>query len=236
VVVDKQVQMKQQCCPHLPATLTRQGVKLPLTALDLVAKALTITPLAPPGCAPSQQPIPFKAYVEAAGALYVPRFSPLPIKLQGEPPEASSCAERLVFAGTLRTTQQAVVQDAVKQCKNLGGGMLVLPTGFGKTVCALYIACVLGVKTLVLAHKSFLLDQWAERIAQYIPAARVGRIQRDTVDVQDKDIILGMLQSISQRDYDKAAFDGIGLTIVDEVRTDCWCLAPTSTHRKKHLC
>lgn len=205
--------------------LTRKGVliprqqgPLPEEELKRLLARLVVTPLAPEGTAPSHAPRPFKVYAVEPGAIYVPRFfvdPALPPAL-GAPEAAPS--QRLVFRGVLRDRQVAVVQAAVRQCREVGGGLLVLPTGCGKTVCALWIACALGVRTLVLAHKSFLLDQWAERIAQYVPGAGVGRIQQGTVDVVGKDIVLGMMQSMSKRDYGKEAFTGFGLTIVDEVR------------------
>ena len=38
-----------------------------------------------------------------------------------------------------------------------GGGLLEIPCGRGKTVMALKILAELGVKTLVIVHKGFLL-------------------------------------------------------------------------------
>jgi len=38
-----------------------------------------------------------------------------------------------------------------------GGGILSIPPGKGKTIIALYLACLLKVKTLVIVHKSFLV-------------------------------------------------------------------------------
>ncbi|MGA0770156.1 MAG: hypothetical protein ACO3QB_16775, partial [bacterium] len=38
------------------------------------------------------------------------------------------------------------------------------------------MACWLKRKTLVVVHKNFLLSQWIERIQQFAPKARIGRI------------------------------------------------------------
>ena len=54
--------------------------------------------------------------------------------------------------------------------------------GKGKTVMALYIIAKLKKKTLVIVHKSFLLNQWIERIEQFLPDARVGKIQGQIID------------------------------------------------------
>ncbi|KAF6252700.1 type III restriction enzyme [Scenedesmus sp. NREL 46B-D3] len=208
-----------------PLLLTRKGLKVCKEAADgdaiaSLKRSLTIAPLAAAGQSSLQAPpVPFPAYVESATALYVPRFFPgvaAALPLTADAGADAAAAAGLVFCGSLRQAQADVVKAGIEQCHRLGGGLLVLPTGFGKTVCALWMACALGKRTLVLAHKGFLLDQWAERIAQYVPAARVGRIQQGTVDVEGKDIVLGMMQSVSMRDYPASVFDGFGLTIVDE--------------------
>lgn len=70
-------------------------------------------------------------------------------------------------------------------------------------------------KTLIIVHKEFLLDQWVERIRQFVPRASVGRLQGPTVDV-DKDIVIGMLQSLSMREYPPHVLSGFGTVIIDE--------------------
>lgn len=70
---------------------------------------------------------------------------------------------------------------------------------------------------MVVVHKRFLMDQWADRIAQFVPSARVGRLQQSTADVEGRDIVVGMLQSIAMRDYEPEVFEGFGLVIFDEV-------------------
>jgi len=85
------------------------------------------------------------------------------------------------------------------------------------TVLSLDIISRLKKKTLIIVHKEFLLNQWIERIQQFLPTARVGRIQGQIVDIQDKDIVIGMLQSISMKDYHESTFQSFGLTIIDEV-------------------
>ena len=84
------------------------------------------------------------------------------------------------------------------------------------TVMALNIICQLQYKTLVIVHKEFLMNQWIERIEQFIPDAKIGKIQGKVVDVKNKDIVVGMLQSLSMKEYDRSLFSPFGLTIVDE--------------------
>lgn len=87
------------------------------------------------------------------------------------------------------------------------------------TVMGLNIISKLKQKTLVIVHKEFLMNQWIERIEQFLPNARVGRIQGQKIDIENKDIVLGMLQSLSMIDYDIKLFRQFGFTIVDECFT-----------------
>ncbi len=85
------------------------------------------------------------------------------------------------------------------------------------TVVSLCVACAMGLKTMVVVHKQFLMDQWEERIRKFVPLARVGRLQQNIEDVDQCDIVVGMLQSIAMREYDEDVFEDFGLVIFDEV-------------------
>jgi len=95
------------------------------------------------------------------------------------------------------------------------GGILQLPPGFGKTVMALYIICKLKVKTLIIVHKEFLLNQWKERIEQYIPNCSVGIIKQKKIEV-DNNIVIASLQSLCMKTYEDNIFNGFGFVIIDE--------------------
>jgi superfamily II DNA or RNA helicase len=61
------------------------------------------------------------------------------------------------------------------------------------------------------------MNQWIERINRYYPNARIGKIQGKIIDIDNKDIVLAMLQSLSMKDYPSTMFDSFGFTIIDEV-------------------
>ena len=122
----------------------------------------------------------------------------------------------LNFLIDLRDNQKPVVKKFIKAAKEVGGGVISVPCGFGKTVLALYLVAALKVKTIVIVHKEFLMDQWKERIEFFLPEARVGKIQGDVVKIEDKDIVIGMLQSISMKDYPDDVFSSFGFVIYDE--------------------
>ena len=84
------------------------------------------------------------------------------------------------------------------------------------TIMALYIIAKLKLKTLVIVHKEFLLNQWIEKINEFLPDAKIGKIQGQIIDIEDKDIVIGMLQSLSMKEYPEDTFDSFGFTILDE--------------------
>jgi len=97
------------------------------------------------------------------------------------------------------------------------GAILEVPCGRGKTVMALKIISLLQKKTLILVHKEFLMNQWIERIGEFMPTSRVGIIQGQKFEIEDKDIVIGMIQTLYDRPFPANAFTSFGLTIIDEV-------------------
>ena len=91
------------------------------------------------------------------------------------------------------------------------------------TVMALKIISLIRQKTLIIVHKEFLLNQWIERIQEFLPQAKVGKIQGQIFDIEGKDIVLGMLQTLYEKEFTLAGqiidnpFNSFGLTIIDEV-------------------
>ena len=163
------------------------------------------------------QPPSYPVFRESALKYYLPRYYGL--KHYGKAEEnrlPPGDAINLTFAGDLRDYQLHIVDVYKKSAASVGGGLLEIPCGRGKTVIALKIISELKKKTLVIVHKGFLLNQWIERIGQFLPSARVGRIQGQIIDIDGKDIVIGMLQSLSMKDYPEDMFRSFGLTIVDE--------------------
>ena len=162
----------------------------------------------------------FPAYRESAHKLYVPHY--YGVEKFGTPKQykiAEGDDINLEFNGALRENQEIVVNTYLGHVKKVGfgGGLLELPCAYGKTVLSLNIISQLNKKTFIIVHKEFLMNQWIERIQQFLPKARVGKIQGPIIDIDDKDIVIGMLQSLSMKEYPSSIFENFGLTIIDEV-------------------
>ena len=119
------------------------------------------------------------------------------------------------FNGTLRDYQIPIVDKILTHLNEKGGGLLSVPCGRGKTLMAIYIAHKLGVKTLVVTHKSFLLKQWQKQIKRFCNVD-AGTIRGKIIDVANKSFVVGMIQSISMKDYDADVLNQFGLVIYDE--------------------
>lgn len=163
-------------------------------------------------------PPPYKVYQEGATKFYIPKF----YGIDNFGPALDKIGDageniHLKFNGELREEQAKVMDEFLPTFKSDGAGILNLKTGGGKTALALYTISVIKKKTLVIVHKEFLMNQWRERIAQFLPDAKVGVIQASKVKVDDCDIVIGMLQSICQREYPENTFDSFGLNVFDEV-------------------
>ena len=190
--------------------------QLSLADQDRIRRELSVAPAAT-GMS-FARPSPYPVFREATSRFYLPRFYGQKTFGPFTKPSKLKVAEKLetTFKGKLRDDQQVVANQALDALRNVGGGLLELHCGYGKTVVALYIAAAIGLKTAVLVHKEFLMTQWAERIEMFLPGVRIGKIQAQTCDMEDKDIVMVMIQSLATKDYPMDLFSGIGLVIVDE--------------------
>jgi superfamily II DNA or RNA helicase len=180
---------------------------------------LTIKPFTNGVIGSSDQKI-FPAYRESSNKFYVPHY--YGIENYGMPKQykiSDGLDINLEFNGTLRENQEIVVDTYLKHVNEYkyGGGLLELPCAYGKTVLSLNIISKLKKKTFIIVHKEFLMNQWIERIEQFLPKARIGKIQGQIIDIDDKDIVIGMLQSLSMKEYPSSTFETFGFTIIDEV-------------------
>jgi superfamily II DNA or RNA helicase len=182
-----------------------------------VKGVLNVKPFIPSVFVNPQYVTRYPVFTETDEYLYVPKhygigeFGPITESKRDVPKTDSKFWE---FAGTIRESQKEVVDSFL--CPEPRDGILSLQTGGGKTVCALYIASQIQMPTIVLVHNTFLRDQWIDRIKNFLPKARVGSIQGEVVDIENRDIVVSMLQSVSMKEYPAKTFDRFGLVIVDE--------------------
>ena len=158
----------------------------------------------------------YPIYRESKTKMYIPRY--YGVEKCGSFKNNLSLGQQinLNFVGNLFDYQHNIINKYIEHVGESGGGLLDVEPGKGKTVMALNIISKLKRKALVIVHKTFLMNQWIERIETFLPNAKVGRIQGEIIDIEDKDIVLGMLQSLSNKEYDPKIWDQFGLCVFDE--------------------
>jgi superfamily II DNA or RNA helicase len=200
--------------------LTLQGYKLDknnVPNLIQLKTALTVRPYIPSVFVKPQYVQKYPVFVETKDHIFVPKHYGiaefgLPSKTDRDVPKTP--AEFWKFEGKIRDNQVEVVNSYLTPEPR--DGIISLQTGGGKTVCALYIASKIQIPTIVLVHNTFLRDQWIDRIKAFLPKARIGTLQADVVDIQNKDITVAMLQSVALKEYPPGTFERFGFVIVDE--------------------
>ena len=161
--------------------------------------------------------ISYPIYRESENKIYIPRY--YGIQKYGNVNKiniAEGTNINVEFKGSLYDYQTNIINKTLTHFKNNGGGLLDVEPGKGKTVMALNIISKLKKKTLVIVHKTFLMNQWKERISYFLPNAKIGYIQGKIVDTEDKDIVIGMLQTLSTKELPAEIKNDFGFTIYDE--------------------
>lgn len=117
------------------------------------------------------------------------------------------------FQGVLRPDQDMAARAMLAH----DVGVLAATTAFGKTVLAAWLIARRGVSTLVLVHRRQLLEQWVERLSQFlgIPAADIGRLgggRRRLNGLLD----IALLQSLVRKGTVDDCVADYGHVVVDE--------------------
>lgn len=169
---------------------------------------------------------PLRLYLDSPEHVLVPKFWALQaFRGKGVPvcnanedgePIAVHYRDDVPLVEERRRPQQSAFAYAMEHLGRTGGALMVLPVGCGKTNVGLSVFAACNVKTLWLTHRKNLMEQCAERAAEFVPDARIGWLYAEKMDIDDKDLVLGTVQSIGQKQYDPALFRQFGLVILDE--------------------
>lgn len=196
--------------------LTRTGYVIKKSTIDVLElkKILTVRPIEN---AVGITPPPFKVFRETKEHLCVPRYFGIERFGSGRETRPEPAKINVKYGGVLRdsTRQNEAFQKGLEAFQTLGGGVLSLAPGFGKTQVAIALACHMGLRTMIIVHKEFLAEQWENRIRAFCSGATIGRIQQDKCEI-NCDFSIAMIQTLSLREHDMKQFDTFGLVIVDE--------------------
>ena len=115
------------------------------------------------------------------------------------------------FNGSLREEQQIAIDHMLKY----DNGILCAPTGFGKTVIGCKLIAERKVNTLILVNKIQLLNQWKDRIKEFLDVKEVGEIsskKKNITNIVDVASIKSLWNNGNVLDIAK----NYGMIIIDE--------------------
>lgn len=177
--------------------------------------ALTVKPQVAAAYAAGIEPFP--VYYESPSRWYVPRF--WGYEHCGQPDGDARqpglpLRDELQFNKTLRPEQLPIVNAFKEGDYN---GLICVPCGYGKTFMAIWLACQLRKRFLIVVHQEFLMEQWRKELEGSIPGIRVGKLQGPKAQLSaDYDCCICMLQTVASRDWPTDAFSGFGFAVFDE--------------------
>lgn len=181
--------------------LTRTGLK----------KELTVSPFTPGDYAA----VNYVMYKLTNKFMYIPRyFNP-----EGELILNEIHHECIKMNNSPREYQKVAIEEIHSELLKNGSCIACLYTGWGKTFASLYISHLLGVKTIILVNKESLMEQWKEQIEKFLNVSP-GIIQGKNINTNGC-ICIGMIQSISMKDYPEEIFKDFSFAIYDETHHYC---------------
>jgi len=139
------------------------------------------------------------------------KINKLPLNIKDERFSGRSIGTK--FLGTLRPEQQKAA-DAVLSADN---GILSASTAFGKTVVAAYAIAERKTNTLILVHRAQLIDQWHERLRQFLdlPDKSIGQLgggKKRLTGIID----IATIQSLNRSGTVSNSIADYGQVIIDE--------------------
>ena len=118
------------------------------------------------------------------------------------------------FTGDLYEHQARIVEQLLKS----ENGVLVAPTGTGKTIMAAALIALRSCSTLILVHRGTLIQQWIETLTMYlegIEKKHIGVLGAGRKKLKGK-LDIAMLQSLARKENLEELTKAYEFVIVDE--------------------
>jgi superfamily II DNA or RNA helicase len=133
------------------------------------------------------------------------------LELQDERQSGTPCV--FDFHGTLHPAQEKAVREVLQ----FDSGVLVAPTGFGKTVLAARLIAERKTNAIILVHRKSLLDQWRDRLALFLgmPIGDIGTFSGERKRPSGS-IDVAVIQSLCRKGEVNDIIANYGHLIVDE--------------------
>lgn len=119
----------------------------------------------------------------------------------------------LVFEGKCTEDQERIFPEIHSFLEKKRCVLLNLPTGSGKTFCAILISFLLKNKTLIVCHRTNIMDQWVDSISRFIPLAKILILKTGMEVPDDVDFCIINITILKRFKINNPRF---GMLIVDE--------------------
>ena len=161
-------------------------------------------------------PETINAYDVEGGNLYIPfQYALQNITNAKRPLRESFSKAAMKFVGTLRPMQVKVKKESMKLLNKQGSCILSLYTGGGKTFTAIYLACKIRLKTLIIINRIILIKQWKDTLERATPLSEVQVVYSKTKINENADFYI--INAINMAKKGREFFKDVGCIIVDEV-------------------
>ena len=121
------------------------------------------------------------------------------------------------FILELRDVQREVKGDCIKALNRFWCHLISLYPGCGKTFLSIYLACKYSLKTLIIAHRVVLFEQWVEAIEEATGGLATFSVLKPDCKKNnfEADFLIVNAQNIKK--FKPGTFDQVGFVIIDEV-------------------
>jgi len=126
------------------------------------------------------------------------------------------------FIAELRETQKSIKGDCINALNKYGSHLLSLYVGAGKTITAIYLACKIGLKTLIICNRVGLIEQWVEEIKSFTVNSTCSIIKplpQNSKKKLNTEVDFLLVNAENMKKFDESIFSNIGLCIVDEIHS-----------------
>ncbi len=129
-----------------------------------------------------------------------------------------------IFTKTLRPEQIPIVESVFKYLTTNNGGIIKTSLGAGKTVIAIKLATMIGLKTLIIVPTEHLVRQWTEELKVFsnLKDSDIGIIRQKQCDIKDKTVVIALIHSLARHandNYYKLSETEFGCVIYEEIHT-----------------
>jgi superfamily II DNA or RNA helicase len=121
-----------------------------------------------------------------------------------------------------RPDQRAVINRFLQlTAENETGIILNMRTGGGKTWLGIKFIETIGLTTLVIVPREFIMEQWIERILEHTTLTRddIGIVQQGTCQYKAKKVSVGLIHSLCKDKYSDDFRRWPGIVLLDEIHT-----------------